>query len=211
MKRRFLLLSLGMAIAFLFLQSLPAPASEWARVRWVEDGDTIVLEDGRRVRYIGINAPEVAHEDRRAEPFGNAAKAFNKQRVDSRQIKLAFDLGRYDQYNRLLAYVYLADGTFLNAAILEAGYAYFLPTPPNLKYSSVLLSSQRQAMALRKGIWNKWKERGIRYVGNLKSMRFHTETCVFGKKISRKNRIIFERQWDAYWEGLAPCKKCISK
>jgi micrococcal nuclease len=67
----------------------------------VEDGDTVVLEDDTHVRYIGMNAPEIEHEDRRAEPFGSKAKAFNKKLVYRQTVRLEFDREQHDQYGRL--------------------------------------------------------------------------------------------------------------
>ncbi len=93
-------------------------------VRWVDDGDTIVLIDGRHVRYIGINAPEIRHGDREAEPNGYEAKHFNKNLVLSRKVRLEFGKERTDQYGRLLAYVLLDDERVLNEEIIRKGFGY---------------------------------------------------------------------------------------
>jgi len=183
-------------------------AEEWFTVRWVHDGDTIVLSDGRQIRYIGINAPEIGHGDKPAEPYGYVAKNFNKRMVYLKKIRLAFDKERYDQYGRLLAYVFVKDGTFINKDMLEKGYAYYLPRTPNVKYNAVFLKCQQDAMAAKRGIWYQWREEEGGYVGNRNSKRFHLKTCPFGKHISPKNRIFFLKKWDAFWAGFAPCKKC---
>jgi endonuclease YncB( thermonuclease family) len=75
MKKR---LPLYLLLVLVFLTDEPIHAKNNFYVRWVDDGDTIVLADGRRVRYIGINAPEIAHRDQKAEPYGNTAKKFNR-------------------------------------------------------------------------------------------------------------------------------------
>ena len=177
-------------------------------VRWVDDGDTIVLIDGRHVRYIGINAPEIRHSDREAEPNGYEAKHFNKNLVLSRKVRLEFDKERTDQYGRFLAYVFLEDNTLVNQAMIENGYAYCLPRKPNDRYDEIFLKAQRRAMSARIGIWRQWREESRRYVGNRKSRRFHLETCPFGVKISKKNKVFFSGKWEAFWAGFAPCKKC---
>ncbi len=111
-----------------------AECSELYEVRWVDDGDTIVLTDGKRVRYIGINSPEVESKYSKAEPFGYEAREFNRSLVYLKKVRLEFDIEKYDQYDRLLAYVFLPDGTFINNAMITAGYAYCLPRKPNVKY-----------------------------------------------------------------------------
>ncbi len=178
-------------------------------VKWVDDGDTIVLMDGRRVRYIGINAPEIDHKGKKAESCGYSAKNYNKNMVLSKKVRLEFDKEKYDQYGRLLAYVFLEDGTFVNKVMIEQGHAYCLYRGPNKRYNKKLLGAQRDAMTAKKGIWKNWKEEKNRYLGNKKSKRFHLETCTFGKRTGFKNRIFFSSKWDAFWEGFAPCKRCI--
>nr|MBC8361511.1 thermonuclease family protein [Candidatus Desulfatibia profunda] len=96
-------------LSFSIISSItrPSVAQELFKVRWVNDGDTVVLTDGRHVRYIGINAPEIDHENQRAEPYGYQAKKYNEKLVLSKTICLQFDKEQYDQYGRLLAYVFL--------------------------------------------------------------------------------------------------------
>ena len=193
------------------LLSGAAPAkNQWFRVRWVSDGDTIVLADGRHVRYIGINAPEIAHDNSKAEAFGYTAKKYNRQLVGLKKVRLEFDKEMHDRYGRLLAYVFLSDGTFVNKKMIEQGYAYVLPRMPNVKYEGILLQAQRDAMSKKKGLWQHWEEKEGVYVGSKSSRRFHLKTCPYGKRIKKRNRIIFKRKWDAFWSGFAPGKKCLA-
>jgi micrococcal nuclease len=73
-------------------------------------------------------------------------KRFNASLVNRKKVRLEFDKERTDKYKRFLAYVFLRDGTFVNAEILSNGYAYLLVHRPNMKYNSILLKSQRVAM-----------------------------------------------------------------
>ena len=207
MKKR---LALYLLVFPIFFSAGPLHANKDFYVRWVDDGDTIVLSDGRRLRYIGINAPEVAHRDQKAEPYGNAAKRFNKKLVLRKKILLEFDRERKDHYGRLLGYVFLEDGAFVNQMILERGLAYFLYRRPNLKYADALLKSQRKAMKAKRGVWRDWNKKDGDYIGNKKSKRFHLPTCVFGKKTAMRNRIYFHSKWNAFWEGYAPAKRCFT-
>ncbi len=186
-------------------------AKTWVNVQWISDGDTIVLEGGQRVRYNGINAPEIAHEDhgKRAEPHGNTAKRFNIKLVKAKKVRLEFDIERRDRYGRLLAYVFLPDDTFVNVEMVANGVAYFLPGTANNRYGKLFLKAQREAMSARKGMWRDLIENRERYIGNHRSKRFHRKNCPFGKKIKKQNRIYFESRWAAFWAGYAPAKRCI--
>jgi micrococcal nuclease len=187
-----------------------AAKQKWISVKWVSDGDTIILGDGRHVRFIGINAPEIAHGEHPAEPFGYAAKKYNQHLVGSKKVRLEFDKERHDRYRRLLAYIFLSNGTFVNKTMIEKGWAYVLPRQPNVKYERILLQSQRDAMSAKRGIWGNWKEKKEGYFGSKKSRRFHLKTCPYGKRIEKRNRIFFKRKWDAFWAGFAPCKRCLA-
>lgn len=194
----------------LFFPLQPACSADTGyQVKWVVDGDTIVLNDGCKFRYLGINAPELEHDDHPAEPFAEEAKGFNASLVYGKEVRLEFDRERTDQYGRTLAYVFLKDGTMVNAAILAHGYAYLFYHPQNRKYDSILLESQRAAMSAKKGIWKQWSERPNAYPGSKQSRRFHLSTCALGKRIKPQNRIVFQRQWDAYWQGYAPGSRCL--
>lgn len=191
--------------------TLPVYAEDWFYVRWVNDGDTIVLKDGRRVRYIGINSPEVSRKHRKAEPYADSAKKYNKRLVFAKRIRLEFDKEKRDHYGRLLAYIFLKGGGFVNKMILEQGMAYVLYRRPNIKYHNTLLKAQKSAMQSKKGIWSRWEEEEGRYLANTKSKRFHLESCRFGKKTAKQRRIYFRKKWDAFRQGYAPGKKCFAE
>jgi len=201
-----------LSVMFFFLTAAGySDAHTWYKVKWVNDGDTIVLTNGNRVRYIGINAPEIDHENQKAEPYGYKARSFNKTVVLSQKIRLEFDRERHDRYGRLLAYIFLANGSCLNSQMLENGMAYYLYRRPNVKYEKRLLKKQQAAMKDQKGLWRNWKEVKGKYLGNQKSRRFHQVACPNAKKIRRKNRTTFSTKWDAFYAGYAPAKNCIQE
>jgi micrococcal nuclease len=187
-----------------------ADGDERAAVRWVDDGDTIVLADGRRVRYIGINAPEIAHapDATPGEPFGIDALNYNRMLVNKKTVRLAYDRETRDQYKRWLAYVFLSDNTFVNLEMVEKGYAHVLWRYPNRAHEDRLLETQRRAMQAGKGIWRQWNETGEGYVGSRRSRRFHRKDCPLAVRIHPDNRVVFSRRWDAFWAGFAPAKGC---
>jgi micrococcal nuclease len=186
-------------------------AETWYKVKWVNDGDTIALTNGKRVRYIGINAPEIDHERHKAQPYGYTARNYNRQMISDRRIRLEFDLERHDRYGRLLAYVFLPDGIFLNEHLLQKGYAFYMLRQPNLKYNQRLLEAQQAAMKAKRGLWRDWEEAEAVYVGNRNSMRFHLEACPQARKIKRRNRTYFFTKWDAFRAGYAPAGGCIQE
>lgn len=184
-------------------------AGEWAAVRRVADGDTIELADGRLVRYLGIDAPEIDHKAGTAQPFGFEARARNREWVGSRRVRLDYDVERFDAYGRTLAYVFLPEGAMVNENLLSEGLAVCLAKAPNVKYADRLLRAQRQAMESRRGIWRDWREAPGRAIGNRNSRRFHRDGCPEARRIAHRNRIVFSKQWDAYWAGYSPSRECL--
>lgn len=122
----------------------------------VVDGDTIwVLMPDRReekVRYIGLDAPEVAHPDAPGEYLGSEASAHNVQLLQSGPLRMQTDVEERDQYGRLLAYVWAGD-VFVNERLVLDGYAEARSYPPNLTFQSQLEEAQRKARNARVGIW----------------------------------------------------------
>ena len=202
-------IALILACLFLVQSQQACKADNWHRVKWVVDGDTLVLSNGQKVRYIGINAPEVARDGHISEPFAEEAKRFNTELLKKKKVRLEFDVEPNDRYQRRLAYIFLKDGSFVNAEMLSEGYAYLLYLRPNVKYHATLLDAQQGAMSEKRGIWKNWREQSAVYIGNRRSRRFHLPNCSSAKRIKRTNRIIFQHRWDAYWGGYAPAKRCM--
>lgn len=107
----------------------------------------MLLEDGRKVRYLGINAPEYQ------EPFYLKAKRFNESLVLNREIRLEFDQERTDAYGRLLAYVYIGN-ELVNDRIVREGLAHAFFIGAGRKLDALLLETQEQARRRRAGIWS---------------------------------------------------------
>lgn len=137
-------------------------------VKRAVDGDTLQLVNGERVRLIGIDTPELHESDklyrdslrtkqdaRIIQELGRRAYEFTKQLVEGKRVILEFDVEKYDRYKRLLAYVYLKDGTFVNAEIVKQGYASLMTIPPNVKYSDLFLRLYQEARQNRRGLWGK--------------------------------------------------------
>jgi endonuclease YncB( thermonuclease family) len=144
----------------LFLNSSPyanckkLPITETVRYQTIFDGDTILLEDGRKVRLIGINTPEIGRKGKPSQPF--AIKAKQKLTIllsKSPYLNLAYDLLKHDKYKRTLAYVYLPDGTDVQAEILSLGLATSIVIPPNEKNLNCYRKLEDKARQEYQGIW----------------------------------------------------------
>ncbi|RMG29797.1 MAG: thermonuclease family protein [Gammaproteobacteria bacterium] len=157
---------LALAACLLFALACPAagralcPADRFdaqARVRYVDDGDTLTLEDGRRVRLIGLNAPEIPHRDRPGEPGGIEARNRLRALVDAsgRRVRLRFDAERRDRHGRLLAHVFDRNGRLLSALLIDSGLAFAVTIPPNLWQADCLHRLDRQAQRARRGLWGR--------------------------------------------------------
>jgi endonuclease YncB( thermonuclease family) len=134
----------------------PPAAAVPAVVAQVVDGDTFVAVIGGRrdpVRVIGVDTPETVAPGRPVEPYGKQASAFAHHWLDGTTVRLAGDVEPRDRYGRLLAYVWLADGTFWNALLAAEGYAEQLTIPPNVAFAELLGRLVAQARTRRHGLW----------------------------------------------------------
>ncbi len=125
---------------------------EWRTVLRVVDGDTLILDGEERVRLIGVDTPESADPRRPVEAFGKEAAAFTRRMAEGKRVRLAYDQQLTDRYGRTLAYVYLEDGTFLNAEIIRQGYGHAYTRFP-FAYAEQFLEHEREARAARRGLW----------------------------------------------------------
>lgn len=118
----------------------------------VIDGDTIEIEGGQKVRYIGIDTPETVDPRKPVQCFGLEASNRNKQLVEGKKVLLERDIGDADRYGRLVRYVYVGD-TFINLALVREGFAYSYTYPPDVKYQSQFTEAERLAREQKKGLW----------------------------------------------------------
>ena len=163
------------AAAFLFvclcLDSSYSHTPFYCAITKIVDGDTVYCtneDDIQKVRLIGIDAPESiintkAYKDSKRtgqaietiKKMGEKSKEFVISRVPiGTRVELEFDIQVKDRYRRTLAYIYLPDGTMLNNLIVKEGYAQVATYPPNIKYQSLFMKSQKKAKLHKLGIWD---------------------------------------------------------
>ena len=130
--------------------------SDICEVTTVIDGDTIKCKiiNGKQetIRLIGVDTPETKHPNKPVEYFGKEASKFTKNLVEGKLVKLEYDWQRKDRYGRTLAYVYLEDGTFVNAEIIKQGYGFAYTKFP-FKYFDQFRLYEQQARKNKKGLW----------------------------------------------------------
>ncbi|MCS3919096.1 thermonuclease family protein [Fervidibacter sacchari] len=215
LQRRFNLFRFSSILLLLLLfaivsqrQIFPPPKGTKGALKVIKviDGDTVVLSDGRTLRYIGIDAPE------RGQPFYEAAKNFNRRLVQGRVVELEFDIERYDRYGRLLAYVFIRDAKgkriFVNAELVSNGFAKVYTKPPNVRYADLLFRLQEEAREKRKGLWSVYKLSRSPVIANLRTKVFHRPTCPAVRQISPQNRLRLPNAEIALERGFSPCREC---
>ena len=135
-------------------QEVVSSGEEWAMVARVIDGDTIELENGEKLRYIGINTPESVDPRRKVECFGKESAAFNKNLVEGKRVRLEKDISERDKYGRLLRFVFLEDGTLVNEVLVREGYAHASPYTPDISRKDFFREAESDAKSNHRGLWS---------------------------------------------------------
>ncbi len=138
------------------------------KVKRAIDGDTIELENGQVVRYIGVDTPELHDTRIPVECFAQEAYEFNKKLVEGKTVRLEKDVSETDKYKRLLRYVWVNNSkvksqnskvvdqngeVMVNEMLVREGYAYASTFPPDVKYADLFRQAQQEAMKNNQGLW----------------------------------------------------------
>ena len=121
-------------------------------VERVVDGDTVIVSGLGSVRLIGVDTPETVHPNGLVEAFGYEASTFLRELVLHQQVRIEYDIQRKDRYNRTLAYLYLQDGRFVNAAIVREGFGHAYTQFP-FRYLDEFRQLEREAREQKRGLW----------------------------------------------------------
>ncbi len=130
------------------------PGFAYYRIKKVFDGDTVLLDDGEKVRLLGINTPEIGDADSKEEPMAKEAKLYLQSLIEGKKIRLETDAVEYDKYQRRLAHLFSENGDHLNLKLVEQGFATVNIHPPNLLHFERLMQAQQVAEKQKIGIWN---------------------------------------------------------
>lgn len=177
----------------LFLSCSQIQNDSYLRVLKVIDGDTVKLSNGKLLRYIGIDSPEINikkdnHFQYSPQPYSLEAKEYNRNLVEGKVVKVEFDLNKYDKYGRLLGYCFVND-IFVNAKLIEEGYAVLYTYPPNVKYTDLFINLQSQARDNKKGLWGSYSlieaSEAHLYINQIRRVRgkvlstYESDKCVY--------------------------------
>jgi micrococcal nuclease len=188
------------------------PGYGFYTVKIVYDGDTVELEDGRKVRLLGINTPEIQHKDKMAEAGGEDAKAWLINKLQHTRVRLEFDVEKIDKYGRTLAYLFSEKKEHINLSLVKAGLATISIYPPNLLYVNELIAAENKAEQERLGIWQRPEYAAIP-VSNLTDAGHQGWSRLVGKVITIRNTsksiyLVFSSQFEArierQWLSLFP-------
>jgi endonuclease YncB( thermonuclease family) len=122
----------------------------WATVSRVIDGDTVELSTGQKVRYLGIDTPELTYP---RECYALEAYQKNRELVEGKRVALRKDVSETDRYGRLLRYVYLPNGEMVNAILVREGYALAATIPPDVMFADLFVRLEREAREAGRGLW----------------------------------------------------------
>ncbi len=172
----------------------------------VIDGDTVILSDGRHLRYAGINAPELHPETGPPEPFARQAYLRNRELVEGRVLRFEPATRSRDRYGRLLGYLFLPNGRLVSEILVSEGLAMVCHYPGATRYYRRLLRVQREALRAHRGLFGTLKASEGPYIGNARSRRFHRPDCPRARRIRR--RVIFQSLKEAFLAGYCPARGC---
>lgn len=141
-------------LGVLLFSTVGAAAFDWIRVVRVVDGDTIVLQDGQKVRLIGVDTPETVDPRKPVQYFGKEASEFTRTQLEGKPVRLEYDWQKIDKYGRTLAYVYEEDGTLFNAKLISLGYGHaYTKYPFKQEFMDQFRQLERDARENRRGLW----------------------------------------------------------
>lgn len=134
-------------------------AGEKAIVARVIDGDTIVLENGKTVRFVGMDTPETVDPRRPVGCFGKEASDETKSLLTGKVVILQKDVSEVDKYGRLLRYIYLplenGQILFVDDYLVREGFAKVYTYPPDTKYDAQFKQAEKEAREAKRGMWGK--------------------------------------------------------
>lgn len=194
-------LILGGALAGCSKKSPSVPGDE-IEVIGVIDGDTVELQDGRRVRLVGIDTPE------RGDAFYDSASALTERLVLKKRVRLEYDRDQIDRYGRTLAFIWVGD-QLVNREIVKEGWAWCYFYEGNLRHSRELLLAQHEAMNAHIGLWKSThQETAERYRASFLSYRFHRPECESMDKVDPDLEVVYHSKDSAFYDGYSPCSRC---
>lgn len=200
---------------------------EKAKFIYAHDGDTIRVKLGGReekIRFVGVNTPEVAKDGKPAQFMADDAKDFTEEILSNKEIYLEIDISDRDKYDRLLRYIWLEEpienpsiddvgSKTLNGILVKEGYAYANYYKPDVKYHNYLKDLENSAQDKNLGIWSKkstdekeLSDKPYLIKGNKNSKVYHLPEWDSYEMVKEKNAVYFQTEKEARDAGFRPAK-----
>ncbi|OIO39660.1 MAG: hypothetical protein AUJ72_00290 [Candidatus Omnitrophica bacterium CG1_02_46_14] len=203
-------------LLFFFISFLIASQSWCAEkqsvlVTEVLTGDTVRLEGGKTLKYIGIQAPPLQNIIVLVRQYGASALQFNKQMVQGKKVLVEWGSQIRDDHKNLLGYVYLPDGKFVNEEILKAGHAKLKITPPNIRYLDQFRKAELGARRKKLGVWKEEPTNPYlksEYVGEKNTKIYYFPNSPELDRIPKANLVTFRSRVEAKAAGYRSCSSC---
>lgn len=144
----------ALVMGALFVCVATATAAETVEVRRALDGDSLLLVDGRRVRLIGINAPELGGDDKPEQPLARSARTLLANLTAGQRVTLELETEPHDRHGRLLAHVRLPDGRNAAEVLLRHGLVWAVAIPPNIREVARFSAAEDEARRAGRGVWS---------------------------------------------------------
>ncbi len=202
--------------AFLFLSLLfptTHAAADSGEIRYVIDGDTVVMANGRHARLIGINAPELGKNGAPDQPLAREARSRLTSLVEKQRVTLNFEREREDHYGRLLAHVVLLDGRDVEEILLRDGLAWAVAIPPNVGRLDILLKAENEARAADRGVWGEpaykpkpaesltANDTGFQFIEGIVRRRAQGRNVIYFDLAPRVALVVPREDWKKYFDG----------
>lgn len=180
----------------------------------VVSGDTVKLTGGKELRYAGVESPSPQSAIALSQQYGQDALAFNRALVEGKTIQVEWGPQIRDSKNRLLAYVFLEDGTFVNRELLKNGHARTRIVAPNLRYAEELRDDEMGARRAKKGLWLKEPEdpkfKQNVWGNKVGKVYFYPDSPELDD-VPEAQRVPFRSRTEAKAAGYTPCFSCRNR
>ena len=203
---------LGLVVISVLCAGSLLQAAQRVQVRYVPDGDTVILTTGQSLRLWGIDAPEMGRDGKPDQYYARESRRELIRLVADQELRFVAAPRLKDAYGRLLGTLLLPEGGEVNVELVRLGLAFCLPFPRQDGWMRErLLVAQQQALAHGKGFWPhvlRHMERYGEVRGNKNSLRFFYGGCDGWNRISPRNRVPFSSAAAAFNSGYAPARHC---
>ena len=212
--RRLLGVSTVLLIFFAAAPYALALEKQKAVVKEVLSGDSVRLEGGKVLKYIGVRSPALQSAIPLVRTYGENALAFNQALVLGKTVQIEWDSQIRDNLGNLVGYVYLEDGTFVNLEVLKAGHGKSKIVPPNAKYADAFQQAEFSAARDKKGLWQEepqnpyLKRNDIQFVGEKNTKIYYLPNSPELDHIAQGNLVEFRSRIEAKAAGYRACSTC---